>query len=31
MKTEQITNKTEIIEFDSLQEFYKYICDTPFN
>ena len=31
MKTEQITNKTEVIEFDSLQEFYKYICDTPFN
>ena len=31
MKTEQITNKTEVIEFDSLQEFYNYICDTPFN
>lgn len=31
MKTEQINSKTEVIEFDSLQEFYKYICDTPFN
>lgn len=31
MKTEQINSKTEIIEFDSLQEFYQYICDTPFN
>lgn len=31
MKTEQINSKTEIIQFDSLQDFYKYICDTPFN
>ena len=31
MKTNQINTKTEVIEFDSLQEFYKYICDTPFN
>lgn len=31
MKAEQINSKTEIIQFDSLQEFYKYICDTPFN
>lgn len=31
MKANQINSKTEIIEFDSLQEFYKYICDTPFN
>lgn len=31
MKTEQINSKTEVVEYDSLQEFYKYICDTPFN
>lgn len=31
MKTEQITTKTEVIEFDSLREFYDYICNTPFN
>ena len=31
MTNQKITNKTEVIEFDSLQEFYKYICDTPFN
>lgn len=23
--------KTETVEYDSLNEFYKYICDTPFN
>ena len=31
MKVEKINSKTEVIEFDSLNEFYKYICDTPFN
>lgn len=32
MKIEKINEKkTEIIEYDSLQEFYKYLCDTPFN
>ena len=31
MKTNQITKKTEIIEFDSLNELYDYICKTPFN
>ena len=31
MKIEKINSKTEVIEFDSLNEFYKYICDTPFN
>ena len=31
MKVNQITDKTEVIEYDSLNEFYKYICDTPFN
>lgn len=31
MKAEQINSKTEVIQFDSLQEFYKYICNTPFN
>lgn len=31
MKVEHINSKTESIEYDSLQEFYKYICDTPFN
>jgi len=31
MKAEKINNKIESIEFDSLNDFYKYICDTPFN
>lgn len=31
MRIEQINSKTETIEFDSLKEFYDYICNTPFN
>lgn len=31
MKTEQITAKTEVIEFDSLKEFYEYCINTPIN
>lgn len=31
MKTNQITNKTEVIEYDSLHEFYEYLIYTPFN
>lgn len=31
MKAEKINSKTEAIEFESLNDFYKYICDTPFN
>ena len=31
MKVEKINSKMEVIEYDSLQEFYEYICDTPFN
>lgn len=31
MRTEQITNETEVIEFDSLKEFYDYCVTTPFN
>lgn len=31
MRTEQITNKTEVIEYNSLHEFYKYLIHTPFN
>ena len=31
MKTEKIKTKTEVVEFDSLKEFYDYICNTPFN
>lgn len=31
MKTNKITNKTEVIEFDSLKEFYDYLVNTPFN
>lgn len=31
MKTNQITNKTEIVEYDSLHEFYEYLIHTPFN
>lgn len=30
MKVEKIGNK-EIIEYDSLKEFYDYLCKTPFN
>lgn len=31
MRAEQITSKTEVIEFDSLKEFYDYCVNTPFN
>ena len=31
MKVEKFDSKTEIIEYDSLKEFYDYICETPFN
>lgn len=31
MKTNQITGKTEVIEYDSLHEFYEYLIHTPFN
>lgn len=31
MRVNQVNNTTEVIEYDSLQDFYKYICDTPFN
>lgn len=31
MKAEQINSKTEVIQFDSLQQFYDYIINTPFN
>lgn len=31
MKAEKINQKTEVIEYDSLSEFYSYLCDTPFN
>lgn len=34
MKTSKVnlkTNKAEVIEYDSLQEFYDYLCKTPFN
>lgn len=31
MKVTQIDMKTEAIEFDSLKEFYDYLCVTPFN
>lgn len=31
MKVEKINSKTEVIEYDSLKEFYDYICNTPFN
>ena len=24
-------NQTRVVEYDSLNEFYRYICDTPFN
>lgn len=31
MRAKNINNKTEVIEYDSLSEFYDYICKTPFN
>lgn len=31
MRAEQINTKTEVVEYDSLNEFYNYLCDTPFN
>lgn len=31
MKANQITDKTEIIEYNSLHEFYEYLINTPFN
>lgn len=31
MKVEKINNKTEVIEYDSLNEFYNYLINTPFN
>ena len=31
MKVEQINSKTEVIEYDSLHEFYEYLIHTPFN
>lgn len=31
MRVDKVNNNVESIEFDSLQEFYKYICDTPIN
>ena len=31
MRVNQITNKTEVIEYDSLHEFYEYLIHTPFN
>ena len=26
-----VVNKTFMQEYDSIAEFYKYLCDTPFN
>lgn len=31
MKAEQITSKTEVVQYDSLHEFYTYLTSTPFN
>jgi len=31
MRANQITDKTEVIEYDSLHEFYEYLIHTPFN
>ena len=28
---ESMFNNTRVVEYDSLNEFYRYICDTPFN
>lgn len=31
MRTEQITDKTEVVEYDNLHEFYEYLIHTSFN
>lgn len=31
MKANKVASKTEVIEYDSLAEFYDYLCKTPFN
>lgn len=31
MRTNQITDKTKVVEYDSLHEFYEYLIHTPFN
>ena len=31
MRTEKLNSKTEIIQFDSLDEFFNYLVSTPFN
>ena len=31
MRANQITDKTEVVEYDSLHEFYEYLVNTPFN
>lgn len=31
MRANQITDKTEVVEYDSLYEFYEYLIHTPFN
>lgn len=31
MRANQITDKTEVVEYDGLHEFYEYLIHTPFN
>ena len=31
MRANQITDKTEVVEYNSLHEFYEYLIHTPFN
>lgn len=31
MRANQITDKTKVVEYDSLHEFYEYLIHTPFN
>lgn len=31
MRIQNLDSKTEVIEYDSLKEFYDYLCATPFN
>ena len=31
MRVNQITDKTEVVEYNSLHEFYEYLIHTPFN
>ena len=31
MLVEKLNERTEVVQYDSLKEFYDYLCETPFN